>query len=293
MSVKRLHEDLSAIGLENGDRVLVRASVRAIGVADQPAQKLLQALLDAVGEDGTLLSLSYTPFVRTPFGRPPNEMVFHERAPTYAGALPQLMLDDPRSLRSRHPTCSVVAIGKDAAKFVDGHDHSAAAYLPIQRLVDCNGKMLLIGCVSSSPGFTTAHLAEQSLGMGWRYIWPSANKCYFLTDDNKKAIFRRPDPGFCSQSFTKFYSLYVSEQVLRAGFVGGAYSIQVPAQKAFQIESAALKKNPKFNVCDDANCRLCNTQRWDRLHRVAIFFGQRLVRRLARAVRRRLSFGSS
>lgn len=287
MDVDRLRDDLGRLGLEQGDTVLVRASVRALGIKGDPAKKLLEAFLNAVGERGTVFSLSYTPFTRVLFGPPPDDVVFHYGAPTYAGGFPQCMLEDPRSLRSLHPTSSVVAIGRNAARIVEGHDHLAPAYLPIQRLVEMRGKMVLIGCVASNPGFTTAHLAEQTIGMGWRYILPRANKCYFISDDGSKKIFKRPDPGFCSRSFNKFYGMYVAHQILRAGDVGSAYSIMAPAHPTYQIECATLLRQPRFNICDDPMCELCNSRRWDRLHYAILYSGRRFIRRFVRASQRR------
>jgi len=289
MGIDQLQKDLSALGLERGDVVLVRASVRALGLSRDPATQLLEAVLNIVGDKGTVLGLSYTPSIRAPFKRPPDDMIFHSRAATYAGAFPQCMIDDPRSIRSLHPTSSVVAIGQAAARLLEGHDHTASAYLPIQRLIQERGKMILIGCVTSSPGFTTAHVAEQAIAMGWRYIWPKAHKCYYLTKDGSKAIFKRPDPGFCSQSFKKFYGMYVAHRILRAGYVGEAYSILTFAHLAYEIERSTLLRDPSFNICDDPMCALCNVYRWDRLHRAAIFLGKRSVQRVKRVAYRCLS----
>jgi aminoglycoside N3'-acetyltransferase len=266
----KLIEDLRRLGVGEGDTLLVRAAVRSVGIGKNAATVLLDSVLDALGPDGTLLSLSYTKSDWAPFGNPSSTTLFTRDAPTYAGAFPQCMLDHPNSIRSLHPTNSIVAIGKHAKKITAGHDHNAAAYSPMRHLIELNGKMALIGCVASNPGFTTAHLAEQDLSMGRLYIWPTANKCFYIDETGERRVFRRPDPGFCSLSFWKFYGLYAKHEILNGGRVGEAYSLLVPAKQAYDIELAVLAKNKKFNICDNPHCTICNMRRWDRLHRLGI-----------------------
>jgi len=97
--------------------------------------------------------------------RPDPQNPFRIDTPTYAGALPQKMMEMQESRRSRHPTCSFVAIGKNAELVTTGHGPQSPAYEPVRKIIDLHGKMALVGCVSSSPGFTTAHLAESDLGL--------------------------------------------------------------------------------------------------------------------------------
>src|SRR5262249_14796306 len=56
-----LQRDLEAMGIARGDAVLVRANVGAIGrVRGGLGESLRGALLDAVGEAGTIVSLAFT-----------------------------------------------------------------------------------------------------------------------------------------------------------------------------------------------------------------------------------------
>jgi aminoglycoside N3'-acetyltransferase len=186
--------------------------------------------------------------------------------PTHAGALPQTMLEYPKSSRSKHPMCSYVAIGKNAEAITIDHGPESPAYEPIRKIIELRGKMTLVGCVSSSPGFTTAHLAEYDLGLLNRIIFPWLNSVYYLDDQGQYKLFKRRDLGSCSKSFSKYYVHYIQAGILRAGFVGDAYSITVPAQEAYCIEKQILSKNPKFNICDDPYCFACNVLRWDRAY---------------------------
>jgi aminoglycoside N3'-acetyltransferase len=203
-------------------------------------------------------------------------------SPTYAGALPKAMLAHEGSARSRHPNCSFVGIGARAREILEGHGPASGAYEPVRRMIELDGKGLLIGCVEASPGFTTAHLAEADLGLFRRVIFPWLNSVFFVDEDDKVKLFKRQDHGLCSQGFRNFYSHYVLKGILRSGFVGHAYSIAVPLREAYEIERALLARDPKFAICGNPDCVMCNARRWDRLHRVPVWALRRLRRTVAK-----------
>ena len=60
--------------------------------------------------------------------------------------------------------CSYVAIGKKAQLITQSHNADSPAYDPVRKIVEANEKCILVGCVGTSPGFTTTHLAEADLG---------------------------------------------------------------------------------------------------------------------------------
>jgi aminoglycoside N3'-acetyltransferase len=268
---------LRALGVEDGDLVLARAGLRAIGPVEGGANGFLDGLLGAVGATGTVVSLAFT---QTAFIRPANPVeAFTDVTPTYAGALPQVMLDRPGRARSHHPQCSFVAIGRDAEEMVSGHGPRDGAYEPVRKLMAAGGKGLLVGCLDSSPGFTTAHLAETDLGLHRRIIFPKLNSVYYFDDEGEARLYRRTDPGLCSMSFRKFYAPYEGTGLLRRCLVGEAQSLLMPLATAYGVERAILEKNPKFTVCGNPTCATCNARRWDRLHRTPGFLMRRIGRR--------------
>jgi len=279
-SVDDLRQHFVALGIQPGDFVLIRAAMGGIGRFPGGAAAFVQSLLEVVGSEGTVASLAFTdaPFIRMPRV----EDAFTPQKKSYAGALPNAMLQHPEHRRSLHPMCSYVAIGKLAAEFTRDHDATSPAYEPIRKLIESDGKCLLVGCVSSSPGFTTAHLAEADLGLLSRVIFPWLNATYYRTADGEVKLFRRYDPGLCSQSFYKFYAHYVRAGILRTGFVGNAYSIAAPARSAYEIERRILADNAQFNVCDAKDCLTCNARRWDRLHKLPGFVARRAWNRVFR-----------
>jgi len=278
---EKIVADLQQLGISKGDIVMVRAALSSIGRIKR--QDILEALLEAIGPDGTLISLAFTSGVRPWLVRttPP----FTTNTVSYAGALPNMMLEHACAKRSTHPQTSFVAIGRDADSLLDGHDPRAPAYDPVRKLIELKGKMLLIGCAATSPGFTTTHVAERDIGMGWRILpsWLFCQSRYIDTDGQVK-IFKRHDGGFCSNSYWKFYSAYVKHALLRSGYVGQAYSLLAPAAECYMVERGLLEKHPHINVCDDPLCFTCNVQRIDRWHCLPSYLLRRLLSKCRKTV---------
>ena len=285
ISRESIAADLRKFGLKNGDMVLVRGALSAIGRVQGGAEAVVSALTDVVGASGTVVSLAFT---ATSFLRKPSpEKAFTLESPTYAGALPSAMLAHPGARRSAHPTCSFVAIGRHADALTEGHDAAARAYEPVRAMIAHGAIGLLVGCVAASPGFTTAHLAEADLGLHKRVIFPWLNSIYYRTEAGALKLFRRPDPGLCSMGFSRFYEHYVREGILSTGFVGGAYTIAVPLASAYHVEYGLLSDDPKFAICDDVACATCNGRRWDRLHHAPALIMRRVIRRILTRARDR------
>ncbi|MES2585562.1 MAG: AAC(3) family N-acetyltransferase [Pseudomonadota bacterium] len=286
LNLAKLIKDLQYLGIGEGDTVVVRASLKAIGRVRR--EIFLDALLQTVGPNGNIVSLAFT---LPSFIKKANPgLIFQRNSISYAGALPNEMLGREGAVRSKHPICSFVAIGPLASWLMEGHGPQSRPYDPIKKVIQLRGKMLLIGCVESSPGFTTAHLAEYDVGLQKRIIMPWLSSIWYFNEDGRRRLFRPRDSGLCSMSFSKFYKFHVEHGFLYSGHVGNAYSIWVPAEQAYGVERAILERSPRFNVCGNPDCFTCNMQRWDRLHRIPIWLirnSRRIMNRLfSRWVRR-------
>jgi aminoglycoside N3'-acetyltransferase len=250
---------LRQLGLECGDTVLVRTALKSIGVKNEnPAIALIQALLDVVGPDGTIVGLAFN--IGSWFPRLHKKNVINLQTEPYAGGFVRALVNWPGSLRSTHPTNSFVALGGSARKIVDGHDENTTCFFPMEQLVKLEGKMVLIGCVNTSPGFSTVHLAQEKLGLARQSLLKGLQGTYFEKGGEVKLFKRKDIPG-CSMGFSKFYSNYIREEKLSVGYVGNAYSILIGARDAFDIEYNILRKNPKFALCDNPGCFICRGTR--------------------------------
>ncbi|HFG2179828.1 TPA: AAC(3) family N-acetyltransferase [Vibrio cholerae] len=273
---EKIVEQLIYLGINKGDTVLIRASLGKIGRINGGARVVVEALLEAVGPEGTIISLAFTSGAKF-FKMPSKEDAFDISKKSYAGALPNTMISHELSHRSRHPMCSYVAIGRHAEFLTADHDETSPAYEPIRKLINLNGKCLLIGCVKDSPGFTTTHLAEFDLGLLKLNLFPKMNRVFYRGGSGELNLFRRSDPGLCSNSYYKFYSHYVREGILFTGKIGNAYSVIADASSAYKIDKQLLIKNKKFNICENKDCFTCNGGRWDRVHYLPFYLLRRIL----------------
>jgi aminoglycoside 3-N-acetyltransferase len=276
-SLEKLKSDLEKLGIIKGDTLLVRADLGAIGKLEtKKREDYINFMLEAVGEEGTIIGLSFTSYF---FIKKNKNIIFDGKNKSYTGAFANTMLKHPKVIRSTHPTNSYVAIGKNAQYILENHDETSGAYEPIRKILRLGGKMILIGCVESSPGFTSTHLAEVDLGLHKRIIFPSLNGSYYKKDNEIK-LFKRKDLGGCSSTFYKFYGFYVKNELLQQGYVGNAYSILIDAQKAFDLDLKILNANPKITLCKNKSCMICRARRWDNLIDMPMFVVRAIISKI-------------
>lgn len=276
-SVEKLKNDLRDMGVKKGDVLLVRADLGTIGKLNtKKREDYINFLLEAVGESGTIIGLSFT---MSFFLKKNKNIIFDGTNKSYTGAFSNTMLKHPKAVRSLHPTNSYVAIGKDAEYILDNHDENSGAYEPIRKIIALNGKMILIGCVDSSPGFTTTHLAEVDLGLHRKIIFPSLNASYFKSEGEIK-LFKRKDLGSCSSTFYRFYGFYVKNKLLIQGRIGNAYSVIIDAKDAYRLDLTILRNNSKITLCNQKLCMLCRARRWDNLLDMPLFLIRKLFKKV-------------
>ena len=158
----RLRSDLIQLGVKQADTIMVHASVRAIGPVIGGANVIVQALLDAVGEDGTLVA--YVDF--EPFFEDSDEIevpVFDKRTARAArdhGVLHETIRTWPGALRSDHPDAGVAAIGARAEWIVESHpfQYGYGEGSPLEKVVEAGGRVLMLG--ASLDTITLLHYAE-------------------------------------------------------------------------------------------------------------------------------------
>jgi aminoglycoside N3'-acetyltransferase len=277
-NTKELKIELQNIGLKNGDTVLIRADISQIlkSKNNLKAKDILDVILDVVGEDGTVISPSYT---RSSFIKIDEKIVFTMKSRTISGLFSMTMLANKSSVRSSHPTNSYVAIGKYAKDILKNHDEKSGAFEPIRKIMELSGKMLLLGCVSSSFGFTTTHLAEIELKFHKKIIFPTLFTSFYEKNGEKK-LFKRKDQGLCTTNYYKLFGLYVKYEALKQNYVGGSYSLLIDANEAYKIDFETLKSNPKFNICESKDCLQCRVMRWDNLQGAPRFIFNKIVKKL-------------
>lgn len=242
--------DLRKIGVAKGDHVAVTLSFKSIGYVKGGPDAFIDALLKVVGSEGTIMMNSYT----MPFRRSisPSNYVFDvKKTMPYTGIVPQTMIKRENAIRSRHPLCSVVSIGKMANYLTEGHDETAKPFLPYEKLAEIGGKYLAIGIGNRLVGIR--HEAQRRAGL---FVVPDYWGVEFVNPDGKikKFIELRPP---CVRKLPEITPKLEVERIITRGKIGMAESVIGSADKILDTMTAMLKENPTLNLCDDPFCYSC------------------------------------
>ena len=148
LTKSQLVAQIQAMGITLGDSVMVHASFSKIGLVNDGAEGLIDALLEVLGPTGNLLMPSSSnPKLQIDFYKESNRFDARNDA-SVMGIVSECLRKRSGALRSLHPTESVVCIGPDARFFTETHHLQNTAYAsesPWFKLTEKQGKILFIG----------------------------------------------------------------------------------------------------------------------------------------------------
>jgi aminoglycoside 3-N-acetyltransferase len=174
---KRLVADLRDLGVPAGRPLLVHASLSRIGNVKGGAGAVIDALLQVIGPDGTLVTGAGTPensttsrafqvrtagFTQEQVAEFCAKMHAFDRAttPTSVGAIAEALRTTPGAHRSAHPQSSFAAFGRDARALMSRHSlrcHLGEAS-PLKKLYERDALVLMLGV--DYRACSAFHLAE-------------------------------------------------------------------------------------------------------------------------------------
>lgn len=174
-----LKEELKRIGIKQGDCIMVHSSLSKLGFVCGGEVTVVEALIETVGEDGTIVMPTHSNNCVDPvfWSDPivPNEWFedIRKEMPAFDSDLtPTLgmgkVVECFRNIkgvkRSYHPTVSFAAFGKYADFITENHslEYSLGENSPLARFYELDGKVLLLGVDYDVN--TSFHLSEYRAG---------------------------------------------------------------------------------------------------------------------------------
>jgi aminoglycoside N3'-acetyltransferase len=253
-----LVKDLIKVGVQQGDLLHLKVSMRSIGKVEGGANTLLNALLEVVGPEGTLVSDAFITVFPLPLTDEQKRIIAYDHTPSYAGVFANAMLKHPDMVRSKHPIQKFAAIGKLAKELCEAHTPESGGYELLEKMCELDAVNLTIG--KQVAGVGTTHVAIDLLKLKRNL----QNIGAMYRDVNGEVKLAKVNwNGGCAHGFPKFIPLYHEHgAVIGYDKIGEANGLYTSMKKTLEIEMSILKENPQFFFCDDKACYSCQMT-WD------------------------------
>jgi aminoglycoside 3-N-acetyltransferase len=260
LTKQQLRQQLKLLGIEPGDILNMKVSMRSMGEVEGGANGLIETLLDLVGPRGTLVADAFVPVYPLPLSVPDAAKVSKCDTPTYAGAFASAMIAYPGSLRSPHPVQKFAVLGALAPKWAPAHTASSRPYALLHEAAKAGAKNIKIGSDIQVPGVGTTHVAIEVLGLKQARPRQGVN---FLADDGSIKLFERNWAGGCRRGWRKLYPHYRrAGAMLAENNVGNTPAKCSSMSKTLAVELDLLGRDPRAMLCDWAGCKGCRVD-WE------------------------------
>ncbi|MBI2504793.1 MAG: DUF4910 domain-containing protein [Candidatus Latescibacteria bacterium] len=229
----RLVADLRKLGVRKGMDLMVHSSLGAIGFVAGGASTVIEALLEAIGAQGTLMMPSFNHR---------GAQVFNPLAtPTTNGAIPDAFWRRSDAVRSLHPTHALAACGPRAEEFCRDHLERGiwAQDSPIGRLIHGGGYILALGTTHYTS--TAYHVAENSMPCGCIDAFGNLDKVVRPEGRVEEVRGLAWRSGECPVSPRKLDETLDRRRLQRRGKVGGAEAELVRGLDLWQVRREHLK----------------------------------------------------
>lgn len=237
-----LVNDLRALGLTEGDSLLIHSSYKSMGGLIGGIETLISAIREVIGETGTLLA----PTLTYSFVTPDFPVFDYVNTPSCVGAVSEYIRNMPGAVRSIHPTHSCTAIGYKQTWFTSGHENDRTPVginSPFYKLREDGGKILMLGC--SAHHNTSMHGVEEYFGTPYVLTTPPVKHEIILSERKYTAEYRRH--SIRQNGFMQRYGRVIDMldgKALKCGTVHGADSFLISAPDMWDTALRALSRDP-------------------------------------------------
>lgn len=239
---------LRELGLAPGDTVVVHSSLSSFGEVEGGADAVVDALLEALGDKGTLLAPTFN-FEPGVFD--------HATTPSIVGKITEAVRARPDAMRSKNPTHSVTGIGPLAEAIIEDHERvdPFARGSALWKAIQVGGKILQLGVTHTTN--STIHVAEEIAKVPYlerqRYVG--------IKQSDGSVIYkwiRRPG---CSQGFNAIDELLCERDAIREVMIGSCKARLMSARALVDAAVEMLKADPTSLLCSKPECGICAESR--------------------------------
>lgn len=264
-------EALKDLGICKGDVLLVHSGLSHLGHIEGGANTILDALTEAVGEEGTILMPCFTrPYIgfegSVNKARTFRPFSVHDKKNIWTGTISKTLLQREGALRSANASHSWCGVGKNVEYCLSAHerlDPPASKNSPMAKALELGGKVLFFGCGIASNTFL--HFLEDQVDAPFLL-----NAIVKVKDEDGKIhteVMKKHLPGHRSfygsaPEQGKFYQeafrrgLQVKETSLGLGKLH-----LMDLKQLYEIGMNMFSEDPLATLCDNPNCSFCRNYR--------------------------------
>jgi len=241
LTFEKLVEGFRALGVEEGDTLLVHSSYKSFGEVEGGPQTVIQALEAVLGAEGTLIM----PTFNFDFNKGVPWDV--RTTPSKMGVLTELVRKDPRAKRVFHPFYSFAILGKHAEslgslRYKSSYERNSV----FGKLRDLDGKIMVIG-LSYTNSMTFFHHIEQMEGVDYRFLKQFTGE---VTDEDGKTytdtfemLVRDMDKGVITE-VNPMGELMEQTGVITSTKIGEAEVKLMKANEVYEFTAREMKRDP-------------------------------------------------
>jgi len=240
-----MRKSLTGVGLGGGDVVLVHSSLRAFGYVEGGADSVIEALLETVGAEGTVVVPTFT---WGAFHDAEKVVLDLRNTPVKAevGIIPETFRKRPEAKRSTHICHSVAAIGPHTDDVMGEGVSSFGKGSTFHQLYELDAWYLFLGATFGS--CTELHAVEEYMQVPYRYHRDFKGSTVILADgteiESRSIEFLRyPEYG---NDFAQMRDVLAAHGVLKIARFGEAEVINVRIRDIFDITVGYMKEDIGF-----------------------------------------------
>lgn len=249
MNVSRheLERGFRELGLGPGSRVVVHSSLSSLGYVEGGAETVVDALLDVVGPDGTVMMPTFTRY---------DEPYDPRSSPSTTGAVTEALWRREEAVRSPHPTKSVAAIGPSTETLLSEHEpsNSLGPDSPLHRLLEHDGEILLLGVDHTAN--SAIHVAERLAGMPYR---DQTARVRTRVDVETEVV--EVNRVHCSRGFEVVGPLCERAGIVSHNQIGAADARLLDGAGLLSVVVELLDERPGALLCSVPDCERCQYAR--------------------------------
>lgn len=251
-SVKEFSEVFEAIGIEQGDNLLVHNSLLSFGIPNdakigEVPSAIYEHLYNRIGPAGTIA----VPAFNFDFC---NGITFNrQETPSKSmGVFSEYVRKLPDAKRSFHPMQSIAVVGKNAEYITENDTESSFSEDgPFDRLNKLKGKILLLGADFNT--VSMIHLLEEKLFVPYRY-WKDFTGPYIENGETSERSYKMFVRSLEMNPLLKLYSIekeLKKNNKLREAKVGGGIIKVFKIEDFLEVAESMIENNLYYFVSNN------------------------------------------